>query len=204
MGAHFTATAVPPLHVVVVSLWQTMAWPQSVSVWQGAGRQVREVAGGVVVGRQAAPGGHAVVGVGVAVLAWQVRPCAQSLLLAQVCALANPGMARTVTRAVIHRSCFVGVMTFPLTRVGRFHSSISISRANRLPVRWAWIPWPSRLGTHGRIQNSDGTRLEKPSLAPRKELEVHPQHGAARGSSALRRRRPRRPGVFPRHARPRA
>jgi len=111
LGSHLTATAVPPLHVVVVSLWQTMAWPQSALVWQGAGRQVREGAGGVVVGRQVVPVGHAGVGVGVAALAWQVRPCAQSLLLAQVCALANFGMARTVTSAVIHKSCFVGVMT---------------------------------------------------------------------------------------------
>ena len=69
LGAHFTATVVPPLQVVVVSLWQTMAWPQSAAVWQGAGRQVEVCAGGVVVGRQATPWGHAGVGGGVAVLA---------------------------------------------------------------------------------------------------------------------------------------
>ena len=109
LGSHLTATAVPPLQVVVVSPRQTMPWPQSASAWQGAGWQVMDGVGGGVVG-QSVPTAQAMAGIAVTMLAWQVRPCAQSLLLAQVCARASPGIERTVARAAMHKSGFVGVM----------------------------------------------------------------------------------------------
>lgn len=110
LGSHLTVDALPPLHVVVVWLWQTILWPQSASVWQGAGWHVVDGAGGTAVG-QSAPVGQAGAGVGVTALPWQVRPGAQSLSLTQVCAAASPGMARTVTRVAIPRSGFASVMT---------------------------------------------------------------------------------------------
>jgi hypothetical protein len=108
LGSHLTATVAPPLHTVLVWLWQSIPWPQSASVWHGAGWQLMDGEEGTSAGRQSAPGGHA--GVGVTALAWQVRPWAQSLSLTQVCAAASPGSARTVSRAAIPRSGFASVM----------------------------------------------------------------------------------------------
>jgi len=111
LGSHLTATASPPLHAVLVWLWQTIPWPQSASAWQGAGWHVMDGAGSGTVFGQSAPAGHDGVGVTASALAWQVRPLAQSLSLTQVCAAAGPEMERTVTRTAIPRSDFASVMT---------------------------------------------------------------------------------------------
>ena len=111
LGSHLTATGDPPLHMVLVWPWQTISWPQSPSVWQGAGWHVMDGAEGETVVGQSAPAGHAGVGANTPAEAWQVRPLAQSLSLTQVCAAAGPGMERTVARTAIPRSDFASVMT---------------------------------------------------------------------------------------------
>ena len=113
LGAHGTATAVPPLHEVVVWLWQTMPWPQSV---------------------------------------------------AQVCALTSLGMARTATRAMIHKRGFVGVMVASFDRVECFHS-LAQHATYQLAGRSKQADFLQFQVLV--IQNSDGPRIKKSPCSKR-------------------------------------
>lgn len=110
-ASHFVFTGqagfVPPEHDELVSVWQIMSVPQSLSVEQGPGSQVDRVTeaplpppapvvppASVVV--QSASGAH-FAGVGGATVAdgWQMYPCAQSGSLTQLeGVVANAGAAR--------------------------------------------------------------------------------------------------------------